>query len=138
VTYVAVSDSRAVEEGSETTVLFEFEQTMLQPEIGYTVVQAPWGGIDLLGGGRYWHPKVEVSADAPGGSVDIGGGSRSWIDGIAGRARAITTRRRNGTFFAKGDVGAGGSKLTLQAFGGLGFGRLQLLRGHCRVTSTST
>jgi len=120
VTYVAVSDSRAVEEGSESTVIFEFEQTMLQPEIGYAVVEAPWGGIDLLGGGRYWHPKIDVSANAPGGSVDIGGGSRSWIDGIAG-ARVRYNPAEKWHLFAKGDVGAGGSKLTWQAFGGLGW-----------------
>jgi len=94
-------------------------EAVLAPR-GYTVVQAPWGGIDLLGGGRYWHPKVEVSADAPGGSVDIGGGSRSWIDGIAG-ARVRYNPAEKWHLFAKGDVGAGGSKLTWQAFGGLGF-----------------
>jgi hypothetical protein len=119
-TFVAVSDSRAVEEGSESTVILEFEQTMLQPEIGYTVVQQPWGGIDLLGGGRYWHPKIDVSADAPGGSVDIGSGSRSWFDGTGGvRVRYNPAERWH--LFAKGDVGAGGSKLTWQAFGGLGW-----------------
>ena len=130
VTFVAMSDSRAVEEGSESTVIVEFEQTMLQPEIGYTVVQAPWGGIDLFGGGRYWHPKIDVSADAPGGSVDIGSGSRSWFDGIAG-ARVRFDPAERWHLFAKGDVGAGGSKLTWQAFGGLGFD----VSGCCALTA---
>ena len=118
--FKAVSDDRAVEEGSTSTVNLELEQTMLQPEIGYTVVQAPWGGVDLFAGGRYWHPKIDVTADAPGGSIDLGSGSRSWFDATGGvRVRGEPAERWH--LFAKGDMGAGGSKFTWQALGGVGF-----------------
>ena len=46
--------------------------------------------------------------------------SRSWFDGTAG-ARVRYNPAEKWHLFAKGDVGAGGSKLTWQAFGGLGW-----------------
>jgi len=119
-TYMSMSDRKAVEEGSESTVIFEHNQTILEPEIGYTVVTADWGGIDALAGGRYWHPKVDVSADTPGGDVGIASGSRSWVDAIGGlRVRLNPAERWHVT--ATGDAGAGGSKLTWQAIGGVGY-----------------
>ena len=119
-TFVAMSDERALEEGSESEVLVELEQTVLQPELGYTVLQADWGGIDLVAGGRYWHPKVDVSADAETGSVDVASGSRSWFDATGGVLLRYQPAER-WHLVAKGDVGAGGSKLTWQALGSLGF-----------------
>jgi opacity protein-like surface antigen len=119
-TYMSMSDRKAVEEGSESTVIFEHDQTILEPELGYTVYAADWGGIDALGGGRYWHPKVDVSADTPGGDVGIASGSRSWFDAIGGvRVRVNPAERWH--LSAKGDIGAGGSKLTWQAIGGVGY-----------------
>jgi len=119
-TYMSMSDRKAVEEGSESTVIFEHNQTILEPELGYTILPADWGGIDLLAGGRYWHPKVDVSADSPGGDVGIATGSRSWIDGIGGlRVRFNPAERWH--LSAKGDGGAGGSNLTWQAIGGVGY-----------------
>jgi len=119
-TYMSMSDRKAVEEGSESSVIFEHTQTILEPELGYTVYTADWGGIDALVGGRYWHPKVDVSADSPGGDVGIASGSRSWIDGIGGlRVRLNPAERWHMT--AMGDAGAGGSKLTWQAIGSVGY-----------------
>ncbi len=119
-TYISMSDRKAVEEGSESTVIFEHEQTILEPELGYTVYAADWGGVDALAGGRYWHPKVDVSADTPGGDVGIASGSRSWFDAIGGlRVRFNPAERWH--LSAKGDVGAGGSTLTWQAIGGVGY-----------------
>ncbi len=119
-TYMSMSDRKAVEEGSESTVIFEHNQTILEPEIGYTIYTADWGGIDALAGGRYWHPKVDVSADTPGGDVGIASGSRSWVDAIGGlRVRLNPAERWHVT--ATGDAGAGGSKLTWQAIGGVGY-----------------
>ncbi|HEX5075794.1 MAG TPA: hypothetical protein VFW03_21460 [Gemmatimonadaceae bacterium] len=119
-TYMSMSDRRAVEEGSESTVIFEHSQTILEPEVGYTVYTAERGAIDVLAGGRYWHPKVDVSADSPGGDLPIASGSRSWIDGIGGvRVRLNPAERWHMT--AKGDAGAGGSKLTWQAIGSVGY-----------------
>ena len=119
-TYMSMSDRKAVEEGSESTVIFEHDQTILEPELGYTVYAADWGGIDALAGGRYWHPKVDVSADSPEGDLAIASGSRSWIDGIGGlRVRLNPAERWH--MSAKGDVGAGGSKLTWQVIGGVGY-----------------
>jgi hypothetical protein len=119
-TFVAMSDERALEEGSESSVIVELEQTILQPELGYTVLQAPWGGIDVLAGGRYWHPKIDVSADAATGSVDVASGSRSWFD-VTGGVLLRFQPAEKWHLVAKGDAGAGGSKLTWQALGSVGF-----------------
>jgi len=119
-TYISMSDRRAVEDGSESTVIFEYNQTILEPEIGYTVYTAERGGIDVLAGARYWHPKVDVSASSPDGDLPIASGSRSWVDGIGGvRVRLNPAERWHMT--AMGDAGAGGSKLTWQAVGGVGY-----------------
>jgi hypothetical protein len=113
-TYTSMSDRKAVEEGSESTVIFEHSQTILEPELGYTVYTAERGGIDLLAGGRYWHPKVDVSAESPDGDLPIASGSRSWIDGIGGvRVRLNPAERWHMT--AMGDAGAGGSPIVARS-----------------------
>ena len=120
INYVSLSDSKAVEDGTDDTVVLELDQAIIQPEIGYTALVAPWGGIDLLAGGRYWHPKANVSAKDPNGDVPISSGSRSWFDATGGlRVRYDPTQRLH--LFTKGDVGAGGSKLTWQVMGGVGY-----------------
>ena len=116
-----LSASQRFEEGGGTgSVLFELEQTMLQPELGYVVIVAPWGGVDALAGGRYWHPQVDVTAEGVGGPIDISSGSRSWFDGTVGvRVRGQPAPKWR--LVAKGDLGAGGSQFTWQATGAVGF-----------------
>jgi hypothetical protein len=121
ITYVSMSDERAIDEGSGGDVIFAHDQTVLQPELGYTVYEMESdGGIDLLVGGRYWHPKLDVTSSAATGSVDIASGSRSWFDATVG-ARVRVTPAPRWPLSALGDVGAGGSKLTWQATGAVGF-----------------
>lgn len=119
-TYIALSARQPIGGGINGDLVFELERGTLQPEVGYRVLAAHWGGIDALVGGRYWSPKMKVSADAGGGSTEIASGNRSWWDGIGGlRVRADPAPRWH--LFAAGDAGAGGSKLTWQASGGVGF-----------------
>jgi hypothetical protein len=120
VSYISMSDERGVEEASGSDVIFEHDQTILQPEVGYTVYEMEGGGIDLLVGGRYWHPKLDVTSSAATGSVNIASGSRSWFDGTVG-ARVRVSPAARWHLSATGDVGAGGSKLTWQATGAAGF-----------------
>jgi hypothetical protein len=121
ITYISMSDEKAIEEGSGGDVIFEHDQTILQPELGYTIYEMEnGGGIDLLVGGRYWHPKLDVTSSAATGSVNIASGSRSWFDGTVG-ARVRVSPAPRWHLAATGDVGAGGSKLTWQATGAAGF-----------------
>ena len=119
-TYISMSDEKAIDEGSGGDVIFEHDQTILQPELGYTVYEMEGGGIDLLVGGRYWHPKLDVTSSAATGSVNIASGGRSWFDGTVG-ARVRVSPAPRWHLAATGDVGAGGSKLTWQATGVAGF-----------------
>jgi len=119
-TYIALSARQPIGGGVSGDLIFELERSTLQPEVGYRVLVTRWGGVDALVGGRYWSPHMKVSADAAGGSTDIASGERSWWDGIGGlRLRAEPVPRWH--LFAASDVGAGGSKLTWQASGGVGF-----------------
>jgi len=120
-TYFATSDQGSVANGGNEAVVFESEQGIVQGELGYAVVDGEWGGIDLLGGARYWHPIVNVTAaGGVNGSIDVGSGSVSWIDGTAGvRVRGEPAPRWH--LSTKGDIGAGGSKLSWQAVGAVGF-----------------
>ena len=36
------------------------DQVILQPEIGYTLLVGPWGGVDGLAGVRYWHTDAGI------------------------------------------------------------------------------
>jgi hypothetical protein len=121
VSYISMSDEKGVDEASGSDVIFEHDQTVLQPEVGYTVYEMErGGGIELLAGGRYWHPKLDVTSSAATGSVNIASGSRSWFDAVVG-ARLRVSPADRWHLSAGGDVGAGGSKLTWQATGTAGF-----------------
>ena len=114
------ASSQRADDGTGGSVLFELENTLIQPEIGYTMVLADWGEIDGLVGGRYWHPRVDVTADGAGGPIPIATGSRSWFDGTAG-VRIRTQPAEKWRLFARTDLGAGASKLTWQAAAGATF-----------------
>jgi hypothetical protein len=119
-TYIALSARQPIGGGVSGDLVFELERGTLQPEIGYRVIVTPWGGIDAMAGGRYWSPRLKVTADAAAGSTEIASGNTSWWDAIGGlRLRADPVPRWH--LFAASDVGAGGSKLTWQASGGVGY-----------------
>ena len=93
------------------------------------IVEA-YGGYDLLGGGqsrldvfagvRYYNLKVELGLREgvlPGVLVSQDG---NWADGVVG-ARWDTRFAGNWEAFASADVGGGGSDLSWQVFGGVGY-----------------
>ena len=116
-TFMSASDRQEVS-GTEDLVV-GFDQGFGGPEVGYAVVAAPWGGIDLLAGGRFWNLKVDVST-AGEDPIDVASGKRTWLDGIGG-LRMRYSPAEKWKLFARGDAGAGGSNLTWQALGGVGF-----------------
>lgn len=101
------------------TVHASLDQVIMQPEIGYTLLVRPWGGVDGLAGVRYWHTDAGVDVTEEGTQVAAVSGSKGWVDGTVGaRVRYGFARRWHLT--GKADVGAGGSDFTWQALGGLG------------------
>jgi hypothetical protein len=112
--YVSLSDKPAVAPDGSTIQIGQ-DHFMLQPELGYTILNRAWGGIDALIGVRYW----EVNADLTTLSQEVSG-DQNWVDGTAGAALRYHPAER-WRLFAKVDAGAGGSDFTWQGLGGAGY-----------------
>ena len=107
---------------------------VIDPSLGYTVVENDAFRLDVLVGARYLYLKSTLSAQVDGPLEtrfrQFSDTDNVWngIAGIRGRVNFC------GRFFVPyyADVGAGASKLTWQAFGGLGygFGWIDLLAGY--------
>jgi opacity protein-like surface antigen len=113
--YVSLSDQQALSVGSGSTLQVNQNQFMIQPELGYTIVSRPWGGVDALIGVRYWHLNVDLSAQPQERT-----GEEDWADGTVGANLRYQPAER-WHLFAKSDVGAGGSDFTWQALGGAAY-----------------
>jgi hypothetical protein len=111
--YVSLSDESATSAGSTLTV--GQDELMLHPEVGYTVLTRPWGGVDGLIGARYWNLGVDLSGLAQDVSAD-----RNWVDATVG-ANFRYQPGEKWRLVAKADVGAGGSNLIWQLYGGAGY-----------------
>jgi hypothetical protein len=111
--YVSLSDEQATSAGNTLTV--GQDELMLHPEVGYTLLARPWGGVDGLIGARYWNLGVDLSGPSQGVSAD-----RNWVDGTVG-ANFHYQPGEKWRFVAKADLGAGGSDLTWQLYGGAGY-----------------
>ena len=111
--YVSLSDEEAVSAGQVLTV--GQDEFMLNPEVGYTLLARPWGGVDGLIGARYWNMSVDLAL-----SPQEVSGDRNWVDGTVGalfRYEPADKWHLN----AKADIGAGGSDFTWQVYGGAGY-----------------
>jgi hypothetical protein len=111
--YVSLSDEAAVSERSTVTV--GQDELMLHPEVGYTLLARSWGGVDGLIGARYRNLGVDLGGEAREVSAD-----RNWVDGTVGANFRYQPGRR-WRLVGKADLGAGGSNLTWQLYGGAGY-----------------
>ena len=111
--YVSLSDEEATSAGNTLTV--GQDELMLHPEVGYTLLARPWGGVDGLIGARYWNLGVDLGGPAQEVSVD-----RSWVDGTVG-ANFRYQPGEKWRLVLKADLGAGGSDLIWQLYGGAGY-----------------
>jgi hypothetical protein len=103
-----------------TNVSIKLHQLMIQPEIGYTALRRPWGGVDALGGIRIWHLSTDLTFVPVAGASRTDSGDQSWVDGFVGsRIRVEPGNRWH--LSVLGDVGAGGSDLTWEAAAGAGY-----------------
>ena len=113
--YVSLSDEQALSVDGSGTVQVEQRQLILHPELGYTILTRPWGGVDGLVGARYWNLSVDLNT-----STSALSGDRNWIDGTVG-ARLRYQPADRWHLVAKADVGAGGSDFSWQGYGGAGY-----------------
>jgi len=135
--------STPVEGALTTSTSARLQATVWTLAGGYTVAEGAWGNLDLVGGLRLLavtdttNFSLALDVTRPDGSIALGrtGGlsaGRSVWNGIGGvRGRLYLGDADwfgGGKFFAPYyfDVGAGGSNLTWQAFGGLGYQTGQL------------
>jgi hypothetical protein len=116
--YFSLTDDSAVTltTGSAGTVNLSQDQVISQPELGYTLLIRPWGGVDGLAGVRYWHLSADLDANSGGAQVATVSGSHEWLDGTIG-ARLRFAASPVWQFWVKGDVGGGASEFTWLAMG---------------------
>lgn len=113
--FASLGEERALSADGSGTLQIDQEQLMLHPELGYTILTRPWGGVDALLGVRYWHLIVDLSAPPQALS-----GNQYWVDGTVG-ASVRYQPDEGWRVFAKADAGAGGSDFTWQVYGGGGY-----------------
>ena len=96
------------------------EQILVDLKASYRIWESDRGWLDLAAGARYMHLDLDISFQ-PGIAPGFGlSGNEGWWDTIGGlRARFNLTRVVYLTALA--DVGGGGSDITWQALGGIGF-----------------
>jgi hypothetical protein len=111
--YVSLSDEEATSAGNTFTV--GQNELMLHPEVGYTLLARPWGGVDGLIGARYWNLGVDI-----GGLPQEAAADRNWVDGTVGANFRYQPGQKWRLVF-KADLGAGGSDLIWQLYGGAGY-----------------
>jgi len=108
--------------------------------VGYRIGGSPMSRTDFIVGARY--ARMEVTLDwefsGPAGGLDVRGSAnakKDYWDGIVG-IRGSTNLAGNWDFRYYGDIGAGGSDLTWQAFGGVGyrFGWGDMVLGYRHLT----
>jgi hypothetical protein len=103
----------------------KFQMATLEAGAAYEIGSIGSVAIDVLAGARYWYQKIDLGLDIATtvsvGDLVIGrgraiaqSGSVDWVDAFAGlRARVSLAPNHHLQF--RGDIGAGGSKLTWQA-----------------------
>ena len=115
VLFISLGEERALSVDGSGTLQMDLEEFMLHPELGYSLLSRPWGGIDALVGVRYWHFSLDLSAPPQELAGDQG-----WVDGTIGAALRYQPAE-GWRIFAKADAGAGGSNISWQAQGGAGY-----------------
>ncbi len=119
--YSNLGTDRATPRGLFSTASADFKTFVLDPEVGYRIVDNREKGafVDVLGGFRYWRLKTDLTLN-PGLLSGVSATrSRGWVDAVAGiRGRAHITPRIFLT--GKADLGGGGSNFSYQLFGGAG------------------
>jgi opacity protein-like surface antigen len=87
--------------------------------VAYRVIEDEMTSLDLLVGGRYFRLDLDLDADV-GGSKSSGSDSEDVLDAIIG-SQVILNLSDRWYLSCYADIGAGDSKLTWQAWPGIGY-----------------
>jgi hypothetical protein len=93
---------------------------VLEGYVGYELTGSRDTHVDVFAGARYYNLDLELGlreGTRPGVLV---GSDRDWVDGVVG-IRFDTLFATHWEAFASADVGGGGSDLSWQLFGGVGY-----------------
>jgi opacity protein-like surface antigen len=121
--YIRLSDETAIPvEGLPGTlnVKTSLNTFTLTQYFGYRILGNQRGSIDFLTGGRYYHVDPSITADAGLPTRLSFSTTNNWADFVEGGRLVLNLTPRIGTFLI-GDVGGGGSVLTWQLMGGVGY-----------------
>jgi opacity protein-like surface antigen len=117
--YIATGDvATTAFRGDTGSLTLNQKETMIQPTVGYTFLSAS-SGFDVLVGLRVWHLSADLDVDRTRRPSNRRSGSKTWVDGTAG-VQAHWNPQRILRITLGGDIGAGGSRWTWQAYGGAG------------------
>jgi hypothetical protein len=90
------------------------------PWLAYRLFGNNRASVDMLTGGRYYHLYGKITADAGSVGQLSYSGANNWADFVEGGRIMFNVTPRVGAFVI-GDAGGGGSDLTWQVAGGLGY-----------------
>ena len=102
------------------SVDLDMKSWILNGGVGYDLTQTDKGVISIVGGVRYFN--VEVDTEVSLGGLQLSGfsGSEGLLDGIIG-LRGFARLGENWFMPFHADIGAGGSELTYQLYGAVGY-----------------
>lgn len=110
----------------------DFKQTVFVSTfaVAYRVLGDDRTNLDLLAGGRYAKMDIDIDVDTAMGIIESSD-SETVLDGIIG-GQAMIALNEKWYAYCYADVGAGGSKLTWQAWPGIGyrFKKLDVVAGY--------
>lgn len=117
--YMDVGDSGSV--GSDTvSTNLDLQSWVISGGVGYDVVQSDQGILSVVGGVRYLGLDVDVKLDVLGSSIKENSDSEGILDGVIGlRGYVKLGEKWFLPYYA--DIGAGGSDLTYQLYGAIGY-----------------
>jgi hypothetical protein len=121
--YIRLGDESAIPvQGlpTDVNVKTSLNTFTLSPYLGYRIVGSKRGSIDFLTGGRYYHIGSTIKVNAGLGVQPSSSTSDNWADLVEGARFNLNLTPRIGAFFM-GDAGGGGSVLTWQLVGGVGY-----------------
>lgn len=115
--YMSVGDSSSVQ---SVAVNLDIDTVVVNTGVGYDLVQSEKGIFSVVGGIRYMDVEIEEHTAVRGVPIAQRSGSKDMLDGIIGLRGAIFI---NDKWFLPyyADIGTGGSDLSWQLFGGIGY-----------------